>query len=72
MKRLTLEFTGDDMDAGMLAAKAMDFYMALDDFDQHLRSLYKYQDVETVDVYEIREKLWEYLREHDVSLDMLN
>lgn len=72
MKKMILEFTGSDMDNGRLAAKADDLYFAIYDFDQHLRGLYKYQDQETVDTYDIREKLWEFLKEYDCSLDMLS
>lgn len=52
--------------------KAKDFYVAVSNFDTWLRDQYKYKDVEYVSLYDVREKLYEYLEEYKVDFDILS
>lgn len=48
-----------------LHTKALSLFCVIHDFQMYLRSKYKYEDVETIKVEEVREKLVELLQEHD-------
>ena len=66
--KATLEFNlpeeGEDF---YHAINAFNYYMALVEMDQWLRSEYKYNGKE--DMYEVREKLREIILENNVKLD---
>jgi len=64
----------DDLQAFNISVKSKDFYLVLYDLDQRLRTLERYEhDYKTVDevVHHIRDKLNEYMLDHDISFDML-
>jgi len=46
------------------------YYNVLWDFDQWLRQIIKYEDRETIDPQEVRDKLYEFLRDNDVSFNV--
>ncbi len=73
-----LEFNLDEPDENerfRLASTAIDWYMALYDFDMQMRSWVKYghefKDIDDA-LYDVREKLWECMRDNHVNLDMLS
>lgn len=69
-----LEFTlPEDRNDFHGAAHASDFWCALWDIDQHLRNLQKYApdltDEEAKQVDQLREKFWDIMRQHNVTLE---
>ena len=66
--KATLEFNlPEDRDDFNYANNGFNYYMALVEMDQWLRSEYKYNDKE--DMYEVREKLREIILENNVKID---
>jgi hypothetical protein len=53
-----------------LAVKSKDFYFAVQEFDQYLRTEAKYMNDKKA--REMRELLYAYLGDHGVNLDMLS
>ena len=51
------------------SVKAIDVLCVLWDFDQYLRGLSKYQDIEVAEEY--REKLREYMDQYNISFEEL-
>jgi hypothetical protein len=76
--KATLEFNMDEIDdvtAHKRAIKSLDMILALSDFDNHLRSELKYNENLSEVEYDLldktREKLYEIMNEHNVSIDEL-
>jgi hypothetical protein len=76
--KATLEFNMDEIDdvtAHKRSIKSLDMILVLSDFDNHLRSQLKYNDNLSEVEYDIldktREKLYEIMNEHNVSIDEL-
>ncbi len=71
-----IEFNDEGGDYGKedmeFILRARDFYFAIFDFDLWLRAEYKYKDKESIEILEVREKLYEFLYDRKVSLDMLS
>ena len=66
--KATLEFNlPEDQDDFNYANNGFNYYMALVEMDQWLRSEYKYNDKE--EMYEVREKLRQIISENNVKLD---
>ena len=66
--KATLEFNlPDDQEDFNHATNGFNYYMALVEMDQWLRSEYKYNDKE--EMYEVREKLRQIIFENNVKLD---
>ena len=66
--KATLEFNlPDDKEDFDFATNGFNYYMVLVEFDQWLRSEYKYNGKE--DMWEVREKLNEIILENNVKLD---
>ena len=66
--KATLEFNlPEDRDDFNYATNGFNYYMALVEMDEWLRSEYKYNGKE--DMYEVREKLREIILENNVKLD---
>ena len=65
----------DDKEQFTVASNAVNFYMALYDFDQQMRSWVKYghkfKDIDDA-LYDVREKLWECMDDNHVNFDMLS
>ena len=57
----------EDQDDFNYATFGFNYYMALVEMDQWLRTEYKYNDKE--ELYEVREKLREIILENNVKLD---
>ncbi len=75
MSKLKLEFNlPEEKEDADVATHAVDLYFSLYDIDNFLRECIKYNkvgfDVETAD--KIRDKLYEILEEHSVSLDLMS
>jgi len=73
-----LEFNMDEIDdvtSHKRAIKSLDMILALSDFDNHLRSELKYNDNLSEVEYDLldktREKLYQIMNEHNVSIDEL-
>lgn len=71
-----LEFNLDDLwgqNAHMRAVTATNVYLAIHDFLQELRTVYKYsendKEIEAAEVW--RAKMWECLERHGVNMDIL-
>jgi len=72
--RAVLEFDlPEDREEFHGASHANDFWCCLWDMDQHLRSLQKYapdlEEKEGEMVDKLREKLWDIMREHGITLE---
>ena len=65
-------FNEDSHERWHVLAKAIDFYLAVLDFDNQLRDMRKYGDVNTIDTKVARELLRQCLDEKDVHLGMLS
>lgn len=66
--KATLEFNlPDDKEDFDYATNGFNYYMALVEMDQWLRSEYKYNGKE--DMYEVREKLNEIISDNNVKID---
>ena len=66
--KATLEFNlPEDQDDFNYANNGFNYYMALVEMDQWLRSEYKYNGKE--DMYEVREKLRQIILENNVNID---
>ena len=66
--KATLEFNlPEDRDDFNYATNGFNYYMALVEMDEWLRSEYKYNDKE--EMYEVREKLREIILENNVKID---
>ena len=66
--KATLEYNlPDDQEDFNYATNGFNYYHALYEFDQWLRSEYKYNGKE--DMYEVREKLREIILDNNVKLD---
>ena len=66
--KATLEFNlPEDRDDFNYANNGFNYYMALVEMDQWLRSEYKYNDKE--ELYEVREKLREIILENNVKIE---
>jgi hypothetical protein len=65
----------DDVTSHKRAIKSLDMILALSDFDNHLRSELKYNDNLSEVEYDLldrtREKLYQIMNEHNVSIDEL-
>ena len=72
---LKFDFEGEngieDTSKFKMMMSAPDLYLAMNEFDSYLRSLYKHQNTETIGTYEVREKFHEILRERNINLDEL-
>jgi hypothetical protein len=69
MPKVTLTFTVPEERYEMeTAVNAVSFKCAIEDFDNYLRNIIKYTDLETVDPEEVRAKLHECLNDNDCSL----
>ena len=73
-----LEFNMDEIDdvtSHKRAIKSLDMILALSDFDNHLRSELKYNDNLSEVEYDLldktREKLYQIMNDHNVSIDEL-
>jgi hypothetical protein len=73
-----LEFNMDEIDdvtSHKRAIKSLDMILALSDFDNHLRSELKYNENLSEVEYDLldktREKLYQIMNEHNVSIDEL-
>jgi hypothetical protein len=76
--KATLEFNMDEIDdvtAHKRAIKSLDVLFVLSDFDNHLRSELKYNENLSEVEYDLldktREKLYQIMNEHNVSIDEL-
>jgi len=67
-KKLVIECEDFDTAEIELALNAGKYKSALFDLDQWLRSQIKYTDIEKMDLQEVRDKLWEIIRENEVTL----
>jgi hypothetical protein len=66
--KATLEFNlPEDRDDFKYATNGFNYYMALVEMDEWLRSEYKYNDKE--EMYEVREKLREIILENNVKIE---
>jgi hypothetical protein len=66
--KATLEFNlPEDRDDFNYATNGFNYYMALVEMDEWLRSEYKYNDKE--EMYEVREKLREIILENNVKIE---
>jgi hypothetical protein len=66
--KATLEFNlPEDRDDFYYATNGFNYYMALVEMDEWLRSEYKYNDKE--EMYEVREKLREIILENNVKIE---
>ena len=66
--KATLEFNlPEDREDFNYATNGFNYYMALVEMDEWLRSEYKYNDNE--EMYEVRNKLREIISENNVKLD---
>jgi hypothetical protein len=66
--KATLEYNlPEDRDDFNYATNGFNYYMALVEMDQWLRSEYKYNDKE--EMYEVREKLREIILENNVKIE---
>jgi hypothetical protein len=66
--KATLEFNlPEDQDEFGYATMGFNYYMALVEMDQWLRSEYKYNGKE--EMYEVREKLREIISENNVKIE---
>ena len=66
--KATLEYNlPEDRDDFNYATNGFNYYMALVEMDEWLRSEYKYNDKE--EMYEVRNKLREIILENNVKLD---
>ena len=66
--KATLEFNlPEDRDDFNYATNGFNYYMALVEMDEWLRSEYKYNGKE--DMYEVREKLREIILENNVKIE---
>jgi len=62
----------EDEELFKLCIHAKDFYFILNNLDEWLRKLQKYDEKETLTIEEIRNKIYELLNEYDVNLNMLS
>jgi hypothetical protein len=65
----------DDKEQFVVASTAQDWYMALYDLDQQLRTYLKYgHDFKSADdaLEDLREKLWEFMEDYNVNFNMLS
>jgi len=72
--KATIEFNlPDDQHEWYNAVNANAMYLALWDLSQELRSMWKYQSYQTEEEYAIvetiRDKFYEILQEHNITLD---
>ena len=66
--KATLEFNlPEDQDEFNYATNAFNYYMALVEMDEWLRSEYKYNGKE--EMYEVREKLRQIILDNNVKID---
>ena len=77
MKKLTLEFTADDLPNGLVAAKGTDIWLALWDVSQALRAEWKYSESEEKKTEaewadDFHEKFWEILNHYSITLEELD
>jgi hypothetical protein len=67
-KRVLIFDIPDEQEEYDTHVHGIDYYCVLWDFDQWLRAKIKYEDQEQISVQEVRDKLYEFLNEKDVSL----
>jgi len=66
----TLSFNmPEDTEEFEMAVSASRLYFAISEFSNKLRSMYKYENIETVDPEEIRSLLYEILGKHQINTE---
>lgn len=55
-----------DNDSFQLAQNAVKYSIVIEDFDNWLRSKFKYEDQKTIEIEEVREKLTELMRDNNL------
>lgn len=63
-----LVFKDDEKEDLAYAQQGASLAFAFHDLDNWLRSLHKYEEKDTVDVMEVRRKLREVLKDHDITV----
>lgn len=78
MKEIILRFTDEgedgvyDIEEAEVFLKAKSLYFTLCNFDQWLRSEYKYKNKETINTWDARQKLHYIMEEYGINMDMLS
>ncbi len=70
MPEITLKYSAEDEDAYLAALHGIDFYCALHDLDQWLRSKIKHEDKEEFEP--VRDQLHECVANRGINLDILS
>jgi hypothetical protein len=68
VKKITLEYSGDDVKEGALALKAIDILLVLFELDQRMRADVKYNEGKTT-TEEWRKDIAHTMEYHNVSFD---
>jgi hypothetical protein len=69
MSKVTLTFNiPEEREEMQYALHGVEYSIVLSDLDNWLRAMTKYQDIETVEVDKVRDKLRELLSERDLSI----
>lgn len=68
--KITLEFNEEERNGMLYAIHGIDFLLALEDLDNKLRAMEKYENQETVEIDKVREMIREYMEDHSVSFNM--
>ena len=71
MGKIILEFDEEERDQALYAIHGIDFLMSLDDIDNKLRALIKYENKEVFSIEEMREFIRDTMDKYNVNLDML-
>jgi hypothetical protein len=61
----------DDQDSYDSCVNASSTELAIGEFSSKLRSMYKYENIETASVYDIRQLLYDTFIEYNLSTDLL-
>ena len=73
MKKITLEFTGDDYENGVVASKGTELWLALYDIKEDLRNIIKNSDEEEANVAEeILQSFLNILDYYSITLEELS
>lgn len=65
-----LEFNEEERDQLLYAIHGIDFYLVLEDLDNKLRAMEKYEDKEVIEIDKMRDMIREFMEERGVSFEM--
>ncbi len=67
--KYTLECSDEELGTYRLHLDGVKWALCMYDLDQELRSMYKYQDKEVVDISAVRDRILDILCDHGVSFE---